>query len=601
MLTIQTAMAITKNKNKTNVLIVDDQPDNLRTLAALLTQRGYKVRKAVSGEMAIETAHLDPPSLILLDIRMPQMDGYEVCSALKQSSQTQSVPVIFLSALDDTVDKAKAFAVGGADYITKPFQAEEVLLRVQHQLTIRQQQHQLQQEIQERRYAEELLRLQLKREQLLAMVTNYIRETVQLDEILEKTVQEIRALLRVDRVLICQISSENSSENSLENSSKSGSENYLQVVAESVQSPKFSLLGQTFQVPDIQSDRGDLSQTNAIHIVENLSSANVCKDWIDLLTLFQVKSSAVLPIQQSDRTWGLLMAHNCPNSRIWDAWETEMLQRLTVQLAIAIRQADLYQSAQIQINDLHKLNQLRSDLLDTIFHELRTPIANIKLITRLLMIAMDQTPTLEANCSALETQENKMAYYLKILQDECEHELHLIQDLLDLHHLEAGTQALEPAPIDLKYWVLHIVEPFELRMQQQQQTLCLQLDPALPLINADSFYLSRILTELVNNACKYTPAEQTITIAAHTEDEMLHLSVSNTGIDIPAEECALIFDRFYRIRTCDFWQSGGTGLGLTLVKRLVEYLNGSIQVISGNRQTCFTVKLPLEPFADCLS
>lgn len=585
MLVIQTAMTTTKAQ--TNVLIVDDQPDNLRTLAAMLTQQGYKVRKAVSGEVAIETARLNPPSLILLDIRMPQMDGYEVCSALKQSCQTRGVPVIFLSALDDTVDKARAFAVGGADYITKPFQAEEVLLRVEHQLTIQQQQHQLQQEIQERRYAEELLRLQLRREQLLATVTNYIRETVQLDEILEKTVREIRELLKVDRVLICQFSSDFSSDFS--------SGDNLQIVAESVQSLEFSLLGQTLQMPLTQADRVNLSQNNSINIIENIHSASVSKDWIDLLTFLQVKASAVLPIQQSDQVWGFLMAHNCTNPRIWDTWETAMLQRLTVQLAIAIRQANLYQAAQIQINDFHKLNQLRNDLLDTIFHELRAPIANIKLITRLLMIATDQTPDLEAESSESAAQEQRITHYLRILQNECEHELHLIQDLLDLHHLEAGTQALETVPIDLKYWILHITEPFELRMQHQQQTLCLQLDPALPLINADSFYLSRILTELVNNACKYTPAQQTITISAHVEEEMLHLSVSNTGVEIPAEECASIFDRFYRIRTCDFWQSGGTGLGLTLVQRLVEYLNGSIQVVSANQQTCFIVKLPLNP------
>lgn len=210
MLTTATAIPSTQaiamaTTTRTNVLIVDDQPDNLRTLSAMLTKQGYKVRKAISGEVALETARLDPPSLILLDIRMPHMNGYEVCSALKQSMETSNIPVIFLSALDDVVDKVRAFTAGGADYITKPFQAEEVLVRVQHQLTIQCQRHQLQQEVQERRYAEELLRVQLQREKLLADVTHHIRETVHLDEILEKTVAEIQALLKVDRVLVCQL------------------------------------------------------------------------------------------------------------------------------------------------------------------------------------------------------------------------------------------------------------------------------------------------------------------------------------------------------------------------------------------------------------
>ena len=144
-----------------NLLIVDDYLDNLRSLATLLKQAGYRVRKATSGEMALKTIHVEPPDLILLDVRMPQIDGYQVCQQLKVDPHTCRIPVIFLSALQDTNDKVKAFAVGGADYVTKPFQAEEVLARVRHQMTIlRQQQqlaaqnHQLQQEIQQRKQAE---------------------------------------------------------------------------------------------------------------------------------------------------------------------------------------------------------------------------------------------------------------------------------------------------------------------------------------------------------------------------------------------------------------------------------------------------------------
>jgi PleD family two-component response regulator len=130
-------------KNESSILIIDDQPDNIRTLSAMLARAGYKVRKALNGETALEAAQVLSPDLILLDIMMPQMDGYEVCSALKASAATREIPVIFLSALSETSDKTQAFAVGGLDYITKPFQAEEVLLRVSHQLTIRSQRREL--------------------------------------------------------------------------------------------------------------------------------------------------------------------------------------------------------------------------------------------------------------------------------------------------------------------------------------------------------------------------------------------------------------------------------------------------------------------------
>jgi signal transduction histidine kinase len=119
-----------------DILIVDDTPENIRFLSTMLMAQGYQVRKALTGKMAITAAQTIPPNLILLDINMPQMDGYETCKLLKQNKDTASVPVIFLSALNDVVDKVKAFQVGGVDFISKPFQFEEVLVRIQTHLQV---------------------------------------------------------------------------------------------------------------------------------------------------------------------------------------------------------------------------------------------------------------------------------------------------------------------------------------------------------------------------------------------------------------------------------------------------------------------------------
>lgn len=126
-----------------DILIVDDTPINLRVLAKILSDRGYKVRKALNGEIALTACQTLLPDIILLDIMMPDMDGYEVCQRLKSDPQTQDIPIIFISALEDEWDKVKAFKSGGSDYITKPFQIEEVLARVKHHLTIQQLQYQL--------------------------------------------------------------------------------------------------------------------------------------------------------------------------------------------------------------------------------------------------------------------------------------------------------------------------------------------------------------------------------------------------------------------------------------------------------------------------
>ncbi|WP_071190332.1 response regulator [Trichormus sp. NMC-1] len=119
-----------------NILIVDDFFENIRLLSTILEQNGYQTRKAISGSMALTAVEASPPSLILLDIRMPEMNGYEVCEYLKSNPKTAQIPIIFLSASEDVIDKGKAFQVGGADYITKPLYIEEVLARVKHQLTI---------------------------------------------------------------------------------------------------------------------------------------------------------------------------------------------------------------------------------------------------------------------------------------------------------------------------------------------------------------------------------------------------------------------------------------------------------------------------------
>lgn len=132
-----------KPTTATTILTVDDHPDNLRLLAKLLEAQGYSVRKSLNGQMALQSIEYDLPDLILLDITMPEMNGYQVCQQLKASEATSNIPIIFISALDCVEDKVKAFEAGGQDYITKPFQELEVLMRVKNQLLIQQQQRQL--------------------------------------------------------------------------------------------------------------------------------------------------------------------------------------------------------------------------------------------------------------------------------------------------------------------------------------------------------------------------------------------------------------------------------------------------------------------------
>ena len=148
-----------------NILVVDDNHENLRVLTDMLTGQGYLVRPAINGHVALKAVQNTLPDLILLDILMPGIDGYEVCRRLQSNPETREIPILFMSALNEVIDKVKAFEIGGIDYITKPFYPEEVIARVRTHLELRdlhralqKQNVQLQQEIAERQQAEEALK-----------------------------------------------------------------------------------------------------------------------------------------------------------------------------------------------------------------------------------------------------------------------------------------------------------------------------------------------------------------------------------------------------------------------------------------------------------
>ncbi len=120
-----------------DILIIDYIPDHLEILSSFLTEKGYKVRQACNWSMVLTACQTVVPDLILLDVMLPEVDGYEICQRLKNWNLTADVPVIFISSLDNVFDKIKAFQVGGVDYITKPFHFEEVLVRVENQLALK--------------------------------------------------------------------------------------------------------------------------------------------------------------------------------------------------------------------------------------------------------------------------------------------------------------------------------------------------------------------------------------------------------------------------------------------------------------------------------
>ena len=282
-----------------------------------------------------------------------------------------------------------------------------------------------------------------------------------------------------------------------------------------------------------------------------------------------------------------------PQDNGFNELEIRLVQQVANQCAIAIRQARLFQAAQAQVEELEKLNRLKDDFLNTVSHELRTPMSNMKMAIQMLEFSLNRQNILSVESTESQASASPIFRYLKILRDELEKEIHLINDLLDLQHLDAGIQPLILTTIHLQDWICHVIEPFEQRFRQQEQILQVEISTDLPPLVSDMSALGRILEELLNNAYKYTPPGGEITITAQMELGMLQLSVSNTGIEIPRSEFPRIFDKFYRIPNADPWKQGGTGLGLALAKKLAEHLGGRLWVESGEDRTYFTLELPV--------
>jgi signal transduction histidine kinase len=225
--------------------------------------------------------------------------------------------------------------------------------------------------------------------------------------------------------------------------------------------------------------------------------------------------------------------------------------------------------AELQIGELTRLNRLKDDFVSTVSHELRSPLTNIQMATKMLELALKRQNLLP------DDPEAPLVKYLTILKQQTQREIDLVNDLLDLARLEAQGTAPTEKPVDLRVSLPSLVTPFQERAAQQKQTLHVELQEPLPPVLVEDRAWARIINELLTNACKYTPPGEQIWVRALAAADGVQVQVINTGVEIPPAEHQRIFEKFYRIPQYDRWQQGGTGLGLALVKGLVEWLGGA--------------------------
>ena len=534
------------------ILIVDDTPNNLQVLFSYLETAGFKVLLAEDGESALQIAQSQAPDLILLDVLMPDIDGFETCNRLKAQRSTREIPVIFLTALSETVNKVQGFKLGGVDYITKPTEQEEVLARIQTHLDLQRMRRTLALQNQE-------LQQTLDFEASVRKITDKIRDSLNENSCLQIATEELATVLNLGS---CQVELYD----------------FEQVTATIVHEYSVTLpscQGETRQVNDFPELYQQLLQKSPLQLVEAIPQFNPPGIEASRLACPIFDDRGII-----GNLWGLR-----PSGEVFTSLEIRLMQQVASSCAIAIRQARLYADSNRQVAELAKLNQIKNDFLKTISHELKAPMSSIQLAAQTLENLLNNTKN--------PRKSPLFERVLKIFHDSCQRQKQLVDDLLTLCYVDAKAKIINPEPLELNFWLTELMHLYLERTKNQQQELVLNLSSQEINLTVDPMILDRIVRELINNACKYTPAKGSIVIETKSSQSEVSLSIINTGIEIPTDEQELIFEQFYRISTNDPWQCGGTGLGLALVRKLVEILGATINVHSDRNNTIFCLKFPL--------
>ncbi|MBW4521053.1 MAG: response regulator [Scytolyngbya sp. HA4215-MV1] len=519
---------------KIQILIVEDEKIIAMNLQESLEDLGYGVvAVAASGEQAIAKAVELHPDLVLMDIRLKgTVDGIQATSQIWHQLQ---IPVIYVTGHSDqaTLERAKLTAPFG--YVLKPVKEKELYIAIETAL---------------QRY---------EREQLLSTVLRSMGDGV----IVVDTQERVKYLNRVAESLT----------------------GWQNLEAQNRQFTEIStILHEQTRQPITSPTLLAIQQDCIIHL----------EDQAILIT----PNGREIPIADS--------AAPIKNNRgmITGAvlvFRDDTQRRLAIEHNLSLERAHKLSN---QITELQRLDQLKDDFLATVSHELRTPLSNISMAIHMLEIVLNRQSWLVSEASVSDSQ--LIGRYLKIMRDQCDRELSLINDLLDIRAIDSESYPIEPTLIQIQQWFPQILEAFEERLHNQNQSLQTYIPADLPTYSIDRQSLTRILLELLNNACKYTPPNQTIRISVQIIQSpigqssqpsfpfspCLQIQIANSGIEIPAEECDRIFAPFYRIPNSDPYRHGGTGLGLALVKKLVERLQGTITVTGDQGWTIFTLQFP---------
>jgi PAS domain S-box-containing protein len=552
-----------------NVLLVDDRPENLFALEAILEPLGARLVRATSGQEALKHLLREEYAVILLDVQMPILDGFETAALIKERDKTRHVPIIFVTAIStDEMYVSKGYVSGAVDYIAKPFNPDILRSKVAVFLELFRKTEQVKHQSILLMQSEQDARLRVLAERERDLERQHVAALAESQEHLRRFKETLDATLDgvfiFDAKTLCFV--------------------YANEGATEQLGYDLDVLLRMTPL-DIQSDYEEPQYRN---LIEPLLRGEVPS--LTMQTQHTRRDGEVVPVE-------VFLQYIVPQNgaahhseySLPDADESHAAEGAFVAISRDITERKRMEDSLISARDeAERANQAKSEFISSVSHELRTPLNAIIGFSKLLL-----------NPHIGPLNEDQGAYMQDIVQS-AEHLLQLINDILDLSKIEAGKLSLHPAPfplVELLDGSLSIVREkarlhsIELGSEYTEETTEL-------VVHADQRKVKQILFNLLSNAVKFTPDGGSVTIGARCEysrGEEVVIFVRDTGVGIPLEHQNRIFGAFEQVDSTYTRHSEGTGLGLALTQRLVSLHGGRIWLESepGIGSTFF-VGLPLE-------